>query len=64
MPHAIQIRQMGGPEVLNWIPIEVGKPGSGRVRIDVNQRFAPKHAAEAHKALEAHATSDSTILTI
>jgi NADPH2:quinone reductase len=37
---------------------------SGRVRIKVNQRFALKDAAEAHKALEARATSGSTILTI
>jgi NADPH2:quinone reductase len=33
MPHAIQIRQTGGPEVLNWTPIEVGEPGSGQVRL-------------------------------
>jgi NADPH2:quinone reductase len=32
MPHAIQIRQPGGPEVLNWTPIEIGEPGSGQVR--------------------------------
>jgi NADPH:quinone reductase-like Zn-dependent oxidoreductase len=64
MPHAIQIRQTGGPEVLNWTPIEVGEPGSGQVRINVNQRFALKDAADAHKALEARATSGSTILTI
>jgi hypothetical protein len=44
LPHAIQIRQTGGPEVLNW--------------------SAVKDAADAHKALEARATSDSTILTI
>ena len=24
MPHAIQIWQTGGPEVLNWTPIEIG----------------------------------------
>jgi len=41
MPHAIQIRQTGGPEVLNWTPIE------GKVRIKVNQRFALKDAADA-----------------
>ena len=58
MPHAIQIRQTGGPEVLNWTLIE------GKVRINVNQRFALKDAADAHKALEARATSGSTILTI
>src|SRR5689334_19952081 len=33
MPHAIQIRQTGGPEVLNRTPIEVGEPGSGQVRL-------------------------------
>jgi NADPH2:quinone reductase len=37
---------------------------SGKVRITVNQRFALKDAAEAHKALEARTTSGSTILTI
>jgi NADPH2:quinone reductase len=37
---------------------------SGDVRINVNQRFALKDAADAHKALEARATSGSTILTI
>jgi NADPH2:quinone reductase len=33
MPQAIQIRQTGGPEVLNWTPIKVGEPGSGQVRL-------------------------------
>ena len=33
MPHAIQTRQTGGPEVLNLIPIEVGEPGPGQVRL-------------------------------
>ena len=37
---------------------------SGKVRINVNQRFALKDAADAKKALEARATSGSTILTI
>ena len=37
---------------------------SGKGRIDVNQRFALKDAADAHKALEARATSGSTILTL
>src|ERR1700736_5529574 len=112
MPHAIQIRQTGGPEVLNWSAVDVREAGSGqapapsgrrplsqkgslfltrpfllhyrkrrdaleasakelfevvasgKVRISVNQRFALKDAADAHKALEARATSGSTILTI
>ena len=33
MPHAIQIREPGGPEALNWTPITVGEPGSGQVRL-------------------------------
>src|SRR6202521_2307643 len=33
MPHAIQIRQTGGPEVLNWTAVDVHKPGSGQVRL-------------------------------
>jgi NADPH:quinone reductase-like Zn-dependent oxidoreductase len=37
---------------------------SEKVRINVNQRFALKDAADAHKALEARATSGSTVLTI
>jgi NADPH2:quinone reductase len=37
---------------------------SGKVRIKINQRFALKDAADAHKALEARTTSGSTILTI
>jgi hypothetical protein len=34
------------------------------LRINVNQRFALKDAADAHKALEVRATSGCTILTI
>jgi NADPH2:quinone reductase len=33
MPHAIRIRKIGGPEVLQWEEIEVGEPGPGEVRI-------------------------------
>jgi NADPH:quinone reductase len=33
MTHAIRIHQTGGPEVLRWEPIEVGKPGRGEVRL-------------------------------
>jgi NADPH2:quinone reductase len=38
--------------------------GSGKVKIDVNQRFPLKDAAEAHRALEARKTKGSTVLTI
>ena len=37
---------------------------SGKVRIEVKQRFALRDAAEAHRALEARQTSGSTVLTI
>jgi len=37
---------------------------SGKVKIEVKQRFALKDAAEAHQALQARKTTGSTILTI
>jgi NADPH2:quinone reductase len=37
---------------------------SGKVKIEVKQRFALKDAAEAHRALESRKTTGSTVLTI
>jgi NADPH2:quinone reductase len=37
---------------------------SGKVKVEVKQRFPLKEAAEAHRALEARETSGSTIFTI
>ena len=37
---------------------------SGKVRIEVKQRFPLREAAEAHRALEGRKTSGSTVLTI
>ena len=37
---------------------------AGKVKIEVNQRFPLKDAAEAHRALESRQTSGSTILTV
>jgi NADPH2:quinone reductase len=37
---------------------------SGKVRIEVQQRFALKDAAEAHRALQGRKTTGSTILTV
>ena len=37
---------------------------SGRVKVEVKQRFALKDAAEAHRALEERKTSGSTVLTV
>lgn len=33
MPHAILVRQTGGPEQLSWEEVEVGEPGPGQVRL-------------------------------
>jgi len=33
MTHAIRIHRAGGPEVLQWEAVEVGKPGPGQVRL-------------------------------
>src|SRR6266446_3279382 len=45
MPHAIQIRQTGGPEVLNWTAVDVGEPGSGQVRLRQADAISFHHAA-------------------
>lgn len=49
MTHAIRIHRFGGPEVMQWEPIEIGRPGPGQVRlrhtaagvnfVDVSQRL-------------------------
>ena len=41
-----------------------GMVSSGKVKIEVKQRFALKDAAEAHRQLEARKTTGSTILTV
>jgi hypothetical protein len=78
MPHAIQIRQTGGPEVLNWTTVDVGEPGSGPIalvllsqkgslfltRPSLFHYIERLDAADAHKALVARATSGSTIPSI
>jgi NADPH:quinone reductase len=33
MPHAIRIHKTGGPEVLQWEEVQVGKPGPGEARV-------------------------------
>jgi len=37
---------------------------SGKVRVEIKQRFALKDASEAHRALEARKTTGSTVLTV
>jgi NADPH:quinone reductase len=41
-----------------------GIVASGKVKIEIKQRFALKNAAEAHRALEGRKTTGSTILTV
>ena len=38
--------------------------GSGKVKVEIKQRFALKDAAEAHRALESRRTTGSTVLTV
>jgi NADPH2:quinone reductase len=33
MPHAIRFHQTGGPDVLKWEEVQVGKPGPGEARV-------------------------------
>jgi NADPH2:quinone reductase len=33
MPHAMEVRQPGGPEALTWTEVEVGEPSPGQVRL-------------------------------
>jgi NADPH2:quinone reductase len=37
---------------------------SGKIKVEIKQRFALKDAAKAHRALEARKTSGSTVLTV
>lgn len=34
MTHAIRIQQYGGPEVLEWVEVEVGEPQAGQARVE------------------------------
>src|SRR5258708_35408998 len=36
MAHAIRFEKTGGPEVLSWQEVAVGKPGQGQVRLRHN----------------------------
>src|SRR5689334_3884538 len=33
MPHAIRFHKAGGPEVLQWEEVQLGKPGPGEARV-------------------------------
>lgn len=33
MAHAVRIEETGKPEVMSWVPVEVGTPGPGEVRV-------------------------------
>src|SRR5882757_11549618 len=43
MPHAIQIRQTGAPEVLNWTVVDVGEPGSGQAKAELAHAHGCSH---------------------
>jgi NADPH2:quinone reductase len=34
MTHAIQFQKFGGPEVLEWVEVDVGDPGPGQARVE------------------------------
>ena len=40
----------------------IGMVESGKVKIEINQRFALSDAAEAHRALEGRRTTGSSVL--
>ncbi len=79
MPKAIRFHQPGGPEVLMWEEVTVGKPGSdliamakdlftvvlsGAVKIEINQTYPLRDAAQAHRDLESRKTVGSTVLIV
>ena len=50
---------------LDTLPAELfGMVSSGRLKVEIRQRFALKDAVEAHRQLEARKTSGSTVLTV
>ncbi len=69
MPHAIQIRQTGGPEVLNWTAVDVGEPGTGQVRlrqaaaglnyIDVWRRTGPARSRFPYPGVDSAGTVEA-----
>ena len=61
MPHAIQIRQTGGPEVLNWTAVDVGEPGSGQVRLRQAAAGLNYIEASANELFEVAASGSATL---
>ena len=33
MPHVIEVQQTGGPEMLQWNPVQIGAPGPGQIKL-------------------------------
>jgi NADPH:quinone reductase len=56
MPDAMQIRQAGGPEVLDWTPVDLGEPWSDQVRL--------RQAAAGLNYIDVYHRTGSPILTI
>jgi hypothetical protein len=61
MTHAIRIHKTGGPEVLSWEEVQLGKPGPGEARIRHNDPSSfPSsfsHIAWSKKARSGHSKS-------
>src|ERR1700693_6261458 len=51
MPRAIQIRQTGGPEVLNWTAVDAGEPGSGVGEVAAEIRLERRRFDKPNPAL-------------
>src|SRR5438552_19116473 len=62
MPHAMQMHQTGGPEVLNWTAVDVGEPGSGQVRL--RQLIRQVYPVKAGDLILVHAVAGGTGLIL
>ena len=51
MVHAIRFKKAGGPEVLSWQEVEVGKPGQGQVRLRTPRSGSTISTFTAQRAL-------------
>ena len=69
MTDAIRVNRLGGPEhTATRAELEqasddlFGVVGAAAVRIDVNQSFELKDAADAHRAMEGRKTTGATVM--
>jgi NADPH:quinone reductase-like Zn-dependent oxidoreductase len=74
MAKAIRFYETGSPDVLRYEDMTVGDPGpyqaclrhlaAGRIKIEINQRYALEDAVRAHRDLECRETTGSSIFVI